>query len=208
MLLGLVTLVTALSAKVGVPLGGIEYTDALGPRLLGLVPVGLPFLWMSLLLLGRETARVALRPWRRDKFYGYYLVTATSLLVVLAALSLDPFAVVARSWWLWPDFVGPAWYGAPWGNFLVWLFAGALMITLATPWLLPKRPIPTPLTWHAPLLWLLLVAWFTAGNLRHGLWLAGLIGLVTLIAVGAFTWGGWQVGQQPLKPEDESAEDA
>lgn len=206
-LLGAITLVMAMSAKTGVPLGRVEYTAALGPRLLGLVPLGLPFLWVALVLMSRETARLVLRPWRRDQFYGYHLVSATSVLLVLALLALDPFAVGARGWWSWPELSGPSWHGAPWGSYVVWLLAGACMITLATPWLLPKRPIPMPLTLHAPGLWLLLVAWFTFGNLRGGLWSAGLFGLLILAGVGAGAWAGWRAGQGTVNSEDGSDAD-
>jgi len=197
-LLGLSAMLCALSARNGVPLGKVEYSTRLGLRLLGLVPVTLPFLWVALLLAGRETARLMLRPLRRDKFYGYYLLLVSSGLVVLADVTLEPFATQVVGWWAWPEAGPAALTGVLWGTWVAWLLSAAFMLMLATPWLLPKRPIPTTPTFHAPAIWLALAAWFTLGDLRHGFWLPGLIGLVGVGTVAGLTWRGYQIGLEAV----------
>lgn len=203
-LLGLVALALTLSVRTGMPLGEVEYGDRMGLWLLGLVPAPLPFLWVALLLTSRETARVMLRPWRRERYYGYGLLGAASLLVALSAVSLEPFAVTVQDWWSWPDHGSALWYGVPWTTFPVWLVVAAFMLLLATPWLVPKRPIPTPVTLYSPALWTLLNIWFLAGNLSHGVWAPGLIGLAAVGTVVVLSWWGWRADSAGTVQQQES----
>ncbi len=207
-LLGLSVFWCALSARNGVPLGRVEYSNRLGLRLLGLVPVTLPFLWTGLLLTGRETARLMLRPLRRDKFYGYYLLLVSSVLLALAEVALEPYATQVVGWWAWPE--ATLWQGLPWGTLLAWLLSAAFMLMMATPWLVPKRPIPTTPTLHSPAIWLGLAAWFTLGDLRHGLWGPGLIALAGIVVVAVLTWQGYQIGLEAVTrrhSDDDEDED-
>jgi uncharacterized membrane protein len=194
-LLGLVFVTCALSARTGVPLGELEYTSRLGPRVLGLVPITLPFLWVAMMLSAREAARLILRPLRRDTLYGYYLLLTASLLTLLAALVMEPFAVnpEAGGWWSWPRAPDTNWYGVPWGSLGLWFLGTAFMLTVATAYLVPKRPIPTTPTLHPGLIWLGLVLWFTLGDLRQGLWGPALVGIVAGAVVAALVWRGYQI---------------
>ncbi|MCP5522554.1 MAG: carotenoid biosynthesis protein [Verrucomicrobiales bacterium] len=194
-LLGLVFMTCALSARTGVPLGELEYTSRLGPRVLGLVPVTAPFLWVALMLSGREAARLMLRSLRREVYYGYYLLLAASLLVFLAALVLEPFAVTpeAGGWWAWTRAPSVSWQGIPWGSLGMWFLGAAFMLTVATAYLVPKRPIPTTPTLHGGLIWLGLVLWFALGDLRRGLWLPAAVGIGTSLIVAFLVWRGYQI---------------
>ena len=158
-----------------------------------------------------ETARLMLRPLRRDKFYGYYLLLISSGLVFLADLLLEPYASQVAGWWSWPQSEPVAKAGLFWGVGVAWLLSAAFILMLATPWLLPKRPIPTTPTLHSPAIWLALLAWFTGGDLRHGFFVAGAIGLVTLGVVGGLTWSGYQIGLEAVTrrhpPDDEAADE-
>lgn len=209
-LVGLVFMTCALSARTGVPLGELEYTPRLGPRVLGLVPVATPFLWVAVMLSGRDAARLMLRSLRRDSLYGYYLLVTASLLVFLAALVLEPFAVnpEAGGWWSWPRASGASWYGAPWGSLGLWFLAAAFMLTVATAYLVPKRPIPTAPTLQAGLIWLGLLFWFAMGNLRRGQWAPALVGIVSILVVSALVWRGYQVSLAAVsRRADAAAED-
>jgi uncharacterized membrane protein len=204
-LLGLSTLWCALSARNGVPLGQVEYSTRLGLRLIGLVPLTLPFLWVGLLLTGRETARLMLRPLRRDRFYGYYLLLVSSVLLALVEVALEPYATQVVGWWAWPE--ATLWQGLPWGTLVAWLLSAAFMLMMATPWLVPKRPIPTTPTLHSPAIWLGLAVWFTLGDLRHELWGPGLIALAGIVVVAVLTWQGYQIGLEAVTRRRSDDED-
>lgn len=207
-LLGLVFMACAMSAKTGVPLGELEYTSRLGPRVLGLVPLTAPFLWLGLMVSGRETSRLMLRSFRRDSLYGYYLLAAASLMTALAALVIEPFATGPATWWTWPRAGDATWQGVPWGSLGMWFLGAAFMLTVATAYLVPKRPIPTTPTLHAAIIWLGLLLWFTLGNLRQGLWAPGLVGIVLGLTVAGLVWRGYQVSLAAIiRRTDAEAED-
>lgn len=207
-LLGLVFMTCALSAKTGVPLGELEYSSRLGPRILGLVPLTAPFLWVALMLSGREAARLMLRSFRRESLYGYYLLATASLLVLLAALVIEPFATQPAGWWSWPHASQGTWQGVPWSSLVMWFLGAAFMLTVATAYLVPKRSIPTTPTLHAGIIWLGLVLWSTLGNFRHGLWGPGLVGVVSTLIVASLVWRGYQISRAAIiRRADAATED-
>ena len=113
-------LVEVLATRSGVPFGSYEYSDALGPTLLG-VPAVIPLAWTMMsypaLLAAR---RVTGRRW------GQVLVGA----VALAAwdVFLDP-QMAAEGYWRWAP-SGPAFAGIPLVNFAGWLVTAAVMMAL------------------------------------------------------------------------------
>lgn len=113
-------LVEVLATRSGVPFGSYEYSDALGPTLLG-VPAVIPLAWTMMsypaLLAAR---RVTGRRW------GQVLVGA----VALAAwdVFLDP-QMAAEGYWRWAP-SGPAFAGIPLVNFAGWLVTATAMMAL------------------------------------------------------------------------------
>jgi uncharacterized membrane protein len=101
----------------GYPLGRIQYSVQLGPKI-GLVPIGLPFLWLTLFGGARETA---LRLFPKISYGQAALIAA--LLVLLLDLSLEPLAAKLRGWWFWrateagqpPTFTAPLLTSLAWG---------------------------------------------------------------------------------------------
>ncbi|RME96011.1 MAG: carotenoid biosynthesis protein [Verrucomicrobia bacterium] len=205
-LLILSLMVCALSAHSGIPLGEIEYSPRLGPRVFGLVPLTLPFLWTAVMLTSREAARLILRPWRRDPFYGYYLVTVAAVLTALMAAIIEPYAVQAGHWWLWPK--APErfnWGGAPPGSLVVWLLAATFMLMAATVYLVPKRPIHSSPSLHPVWIWLGLGVWFILGEAGQGLWREVAVGTLIVLVVGALSWRGYQISLAAIIRRAEAA---
>jgi uncharacterized membrane protein len=164
----------ALNAKTGLPFGARVDTDALGPRLFGVLPWPVPLIWIVAILNSRGVARLILRPWRRTPNYGFRVIGLACLLTVVFDLGLEPWAGEANVWWFWqmPRSV-PAWHHAPWVNFLGWTVTTLLILAFVTPWLINKKPVPPPPPDYQPLvLWLLLNLLPAAGCAAHHLWSA------------------------------------
>jgi uncharacterized membrane protein len=107
---------------IGLPFGAYSYTDALGAKWFGHVPVLIPFSWFMMalpafVLAGDSTVR----GWRR--------IAIASLLLLAWDLSLDPAMSAATSFWVWGE-SGP-YYGMPWLNLFGWYVTGlALMVAI------------------------------------------------------------------------------
>lgn len=114
-------LVEALAVATGHPYGGFRYSEALGYRVLGLVPWSVAFAYLPL-LLGSATLASHLfgSDWLR---FG---VGSTAILVGVD-LVVDP-AAVAGGLWIWDE--AGVYYGVPLGNFLGWLLTGFLYSTI------------------------------------------------------------------------------
>jgi len=66
------------------------------------------------ILNSRGVARLILRPWRKTRRYGFWLIGLTAALALVFDLGLEPFATRVKSYWLWsPTKLGLSWYGAP-----------------------------------------------------------------------------------------------
>lgn len=107
----------------GIPFGGYSYTELLGPKLGGRVPVVIPLSWFLMALpayvLAMATFPVPGRALRRIVF--------ASLLLVIWDLALDPAMSYLTPYWRWAD-TGP-YYGMPWLNLLGWYVTGVAIIT-------------------------------------------------------------------------------
>jgi putative membrane protein len=188
----------SLGTRWGFLLGKFQFTDALEPRLLGLVPWPVPFLWVALVLASRQAAKVMLRPWRREKAYGWVLFGVSTLLMLLQAAVLDPFGHRVTRWWVWTD-TPPAlnWAGAPLTLFSDCAALTVVLLLVATAWLIPKRPTGSIPSLEPVVIWLAFLLCFALGNLRAGIWLPGAVGVTSLGLVGWLAWRGRQFSFSP-----------
>jgi bisanhydrobacterioruberin hydratase len=180
-----------ISAKTGVPFGARTYTDALGPRIFGLLPWPMPFIWTVAVLNSRGVARLILRPWRKTTKYGLWVIALACMLNVIFDFNLEPFAS-ANSWWIWrmPKSV-PAWHNAPWVTFLAWAVITLLILAFATPWLINKqRPRSSPPEYHPLVLWLLINLLPAVGDATQQLWLPAALAAALAIAATTFALRG------------------
>jgi len=111
--------IEAIGVATGLPYGTFYYGDALGPRLVGIVPYLLPFSYAPLVV-----GAVAVAWGTRLRLL--HVVHATLLLVWIDAV-LDPGAA-SLGFWVWPQ--GGVYYGVPLSNYAGWLLSGALATTL------------------------------------------------------------------------------
>lgn len=186
-----------LSSKpdVGIPFGPVVFNPACGAKIFHLLPWTIPLLWIVAIFNARGTARLILRPWRKVKNYGYWLIGLTAALAVAFDFALEPFAWHVKHFWLWQHTKIPVtWQGATLLNFVGWAAVSLLILVFATPALIRKQPGSrgTP-DWQPFAVWLGAIALFTAGTAEAGLWLAAgvdaAIALVTTVfAVRGAKW--------------------
>src|ERR1051326_329116 len=163
--------VISLASVSGIPFGPVHYTIYLGDKILNVLPWPIPLGWVFVIVNGRGVARLIMRPWRKTNFYGFWVMGITCLLAVILDLGLEPFAVYVKDYWLWltPKWV-PAWYTAPWVNFLGWFVTGLAVLIFAMPWLINKQPVKQPVDYQPLVLWLMFNLWVCVGKAMHHLW--------------------------------------
>lgn len=190
------TVAHGIGALTGIPFGPIQFTEASGPRLFNLVSWAVPMLWVLLVLNARGVARLILRPWRKLRAYGFWLIGLTVVLTVLLAGAFEPFAGPVKRYWLWePTRLPVTWVGAPITSFLGWFVVTLLIMAFAAPPLIDKRPRPVsrPPDYHPLIVWLLALVLFATGSAMNQLWLpfAYCVGLGIAAAIFAVRGARW-----------------
>jgi uncharacterized membrane protein len=208
-ILALAAVVTTVGTKAGLPFGYFEgYTRNMGPRLFNLMPWSVPFLWFVILYNSRDVAKLILRPWRREKQYGFWLVGVAAVLTVAMDFILEPFAVRVQEWWSWRIPIQassiPArlnWLGVPWTSFVGWFVCGSLILVFAGPWLTTRRPFRQHADLHPVILWASFGLLFATGNALAQLWAPALFGAVATLLVAGSAWrNGRRVALGPPPP--------
>jgi uncharacterized membrane protein len=184
----------AVGAATAIPFGPFSYTDSAGPRFFNTLAWPMPLVWIVVILNSRGVARLILRPWRKVRTYGFWLMGSTVALAGLFDLALDPFAAAVRHHWLWhPTRFPLTWFGAPVTNCLGWLMTALLILVFATPALIDKRrqrSVNRPPDYHPLVVWLLAVALFAAGAATRQLWPAVIYCVTADLAIGMFAIRG------------------
>jgi uncharacterized membrane protein len=181
--------------KSGIPFGPFMFGPEIGQKLFSTLPWAIPLLWVVAVLNSRGVARLVLRPWRKMRTYGFWLIGLTALFTMLFDCALEPFASHMKHYWIWTTTgysLTPQ--GAPISNSVGWLIVTVLMLAFATPALinkqLSKRNTPD---FHPLAVWLGGVLLFAVGAAAHGLWPAvavdAVIGIVaTVFAIRGACW--------------------
>ena len=113
--------VETIGVVTGFPYGHFHYGDALGGRILGLVPYLLPVSYAPL-VIGAVAAS-----WRSELQNRALWILHSALLLTLIDGVLDPGAA-SLGFWVWPE--GGVYYGVPLSNYAGWLLSGALAAAL------------------------------------------------------------------------------
>lgn len=190
---GIGTVAHLFDAATSIPFGPIQFADKAGPKLFSSISWIVPALWVLVVLNSRGVARLILRPWRKLRAYGFWLIGFTVLLTVLFVAALEPFGGAVNRYWFWtPTRLPLGWGGAPLTNFLGWFVVTLLAMAFAAPALIDKRarPVKRPPDYHPLAVWGLGVLLFGCGAALHQFWWAtGYCGCV-LIIVTTFAWRG------------------
>jgi uncharacterized membrane protein len=183
--------VHVLGAFTGIPFGPINYAPESGVRLLGTAPWFMPLLWIIAILNARGVARLILRPWRKLRIYGYWLIGITTLLTLIFVLGMEPFATHARHYWFWgATKLSVDWYGTPLSDFLGWVVAALLILAFSTPALMKKKPSRSYPEYHPLIVWTAIQVLFIAGAVSQHLPVAAIVTAATGIVVLPFAIRG------------------
>jgi uncharacterized membrane protein len=180
-------------ALTSIPFGPFTYTDEM-PMLFPPLPWAMPVIWVLAVLMCRGVGRLILRPWRRTRNYGFWLIGLTAALVVLFDLAFDPFATQVKRYWFWhPTHALVFWQGAPWVNFLGWAATTLVILGFATPSLINKKPVKRPPEYWPLVLWMCLNLFFVVAFVSHHLWLPAVVivcgtVIMTVFAIKGATW--------------------
>jgi len=181
--------------NLAIPFGPVVFSPAIGAKIFNAIPWTIPLLWIVAIFNARGVARLILRPWRKVKNYGFWLIGLTVVLAVAFDFALEPFAWHVKHFWLWqPTKITVTWEGATVVNFIGWAFVSLLIMLFATPSLIPKQPVnPSSPDFHPLIVWLGALVLFGVGCARAGLWPAvvadAVIAIVpTILAVRGAKW--------------------
>ncbi len=162
-------------ATTNLPFGPIIFTEHSGPKIAGKVSWAMPWLWIIVVLNARGISRLILRPWRKTKTYGFWVIGLTTGLATLLAVALDPFATHTGHYWLWlPTRFPFTWFNMPWSNALGWAVTTLLLLAFATPLLISRgsRTRKLPPNYQSLLIWGLLLGLGAIGAAVGKLWAA------------------------------------
>lgn len=158
----------------GWPFGRYDYTATLGLKVVGAVPLAIPFAWLLVVPSSLGVATLLVGGWRR--------VPLAAMLALGLDLLIEPVAAYVTRYWQWLD-SGP-YYGVPTANFIAW---GSLALLLsAICWLCTRRTAPEQVAWSwlPALMYGLNVLQFTLVDLAYGFGWAVAIGLLLLVVCG------------------------
>ena len=184
--------VHALGVTMGIPFGPFMFGAEAGPQLFKTLPWAMPLIWVVAILNSRGVVRLILRPWRKIRSYGFWLIGLTAVLTMLFDLAFDPFASRVKHYWLWMPTKFPlTWQGAPLVNFLSWAVVALLMLAFVTPALINKNPARRAPDFHPLAVWLGAILLFGIASAMHGMWVAvALDGTIAVLAATFAIRGG------------------
>jgi putative membrane protein len=177
--LGLAFIVEAIGASTGFPFGHYSYTDVLYPKLF-IVPIGIMFAWLMMILASFFMARVLLNRLRPSGASEGAIIFLSAALAVLSDLLMEPVAVHVQGYWIWYGAEG--YYGVPLSNFIAWL-ATSLLLVLVLSKIMGKGKLMGRADRHQyyliPVaLYMMNMLMFALVNLTHAYYLAGCIGII------------------------------
>jgi uncharacterized membrane protein len=179
-------------AMSGIPFGPFMFGSEIGQKFFHTLPWAMPLLWVVAVLNSRGVARLILRPWRKIRTYGFWLIGLTALFTMLLDCALEPFAAHAKHYWIWTTTgysLTPQ--GGPLSNSVGWFIVTLLVLAFATPALinkqLSKRSAPD---FHPLAIWLGAILLFATGTAMHGLWPAVVADAIILAVVTGFALRG------------------
>lgn len=197
--LGLGFVVEALGASTGFPFGPYSYTEVLYPKLF-VVPVGIMFAWLMIILASFFTARFILDRVRPGHGEGAVIVFS-AILAVISDLLMEPVAVHVQHYWVWRGTDG--YYGVPVSNFLAWLVTSLILALLLSKIIgqgkQTGRPKGSRYSFIPPALYLMNLVMFTLVNLSHAYYLAGGIGVAVAAGLAFILLRGHRLKLSSLK---------
>ena len=145
-----------------------------------------PFVWVVAILNARGMAQLLLHRWRPSPNYGLWLIALAGILAALFGLGFVNFEAFLSDNWSPKDqpLTLPITGNASVFSLLCWGMISVLAISIATPWLIDKRPVRRPPDRQPLITWLLLNAVFISAFCLRRLWLGvAIVGLCNILIV-------------------------
>ncbi len=112
-----------LGTLTGFPFGEYHYTDVLGPKLFGHVPIVIPLTWFLMMYPAYLIANLISESKPVVEARGWLQIAWLSLLAAVAMtawdLTLDPYMVTYEKAWVWEQ--GGQYLGIPFQNYFGWV---------------------------------------------------------------------------------------
>ncbi len=179
-----------IGTSTGFPFGAYSYTELLGPKILGLVPITIPMSWFYMGLVSYVLARTVFAEMRGPlAFWGPLLLGAWFL--TAWDLALDPaMAVADPKFWIWEE-DGP-FFGMPLHNFAGWFFTGLLFMGIARLLWRENPPVPSRAQLTLPMIVYVSNILFSAViSVAAGIYIPVLMSIVLgVLPVIWIWWGG------------------
>lgn len=178
--------VETLGVKKGWIFGKYRYTDRMGPKLFGPLPLVIPLMWFVICYLGGSMAELLAGGFslKGAAVPSVRALTAAGIITLFDAV-IDPIAVAEKRW-IWKEPGG--YHGVPASNFIGW-FAAVLLIFLLLNrffYSIPARPGVPNWMFYLPAFGLCLFLSFCANVcMERNLKRAGVIGWATSVLLTA-----------------------
>ncbi len=187
-------IIHGIGTATSIPFGPFIFNDPAGPQIVGVAWMA-PLLWVVIILNSRGVARLMLRPWRKVRTYGFWLLGLNAALTLMFSIAQEPYMAAVKRYWLWNQTRFPVtWGSAPPTNFLGWLVAALLILAFATPAMIDKRHrqhSPKRKPDYQPLvIWVLAMVLFSVGAATKHFWPATIVPLVFAVIVASFAVRG------------------
>jgi putative membrane protein len=198
LILFLAWLVEHIGATTGFPFGSYTYTDVLQPKILGVVPMAIPFAWLLTVGAAVGTSEHVLEPSGRsvlsDVRVSVTKVLTAASLALLLDVTIEPFAVNINHYWEWSNSGHSDYYGIPTSNFAAWWCTSVILVLV----LLERRRAaalarmrsparslaPSFWPWLPLTLYLTNLTMFVLVNLARGQVMAAAIGALIMLLLG------------------------
>jgi len=106
-------------ARTGFPFGTYQYTGNLGPKLFNLMPLIIPFCWLTVVLNAFWIVYFLLQRYVADPSAKLMIFILSATLAVITDFNLEPVASQVKLYWIWFD-SGFGYEGIPGLNFFGW----------------------------------------------------------------------------------------
>lgn len=130
-------LIEHIGTTTGFPFGAYSYTDVLQPKIIGVVPLAIPFAWLLVvpsalgiteyLMRQRDNTQTLANPDAQSSRMLIKILAAASSAVLLD-ITIEPVSVHINDYWVWD--VSGSYYGVPISNFVAWWLTSFLLIAL------------------------------------------------------------------------------
>ena len=169
-------------AKTGYPFGQYQYTENLGTKLFGLMPLIIPCCWLTIVLNAFWIVYYLFQRHLADPSAKLLMFIASAFVAVLTDFNLEPVASLVKLYWIWFD-PGFGYQGIPGLNFFGWWMVTFVILNVVHHFLPEKFEIAeTPWIPYALLAAINLL--FALINFRSGFLLPVFVALNTFGVLG------------------------